>query len=369
MKVFKIILICFLIVSCNEGTKSSKTILKTDHTEEKLFTKSQLEQNNYSFTRLSKVNFGKSIKVTGIIDVPPHYKALVSTYKAGYISKAPLIIGDKVTKGQLLVSLKNPEYVELQQNYLEVSEQLVFLKAEFDRQQTLFKENITSKKNYLKAQANYKSNLAHYNGLKTTLQMLNINPKQVEAGNITPTINIYAPIDGFVTGIHISNGSYASENDIIMELINTEHLHLELNVFEKDILNVKPGQYIEFTIPEASSEVFKAKVHLVGTTVDETTRRIKVHAHVTNDTNFIVGMYASAKILLSDDIVYALPNEAIIQNEEGTFVLQLVPLKNDQYTFKKTKVTVGKNTSTHTEVLNSEVFLDAKILVEPTDEF
>src|SRR5690606_22996412 len=122
-------------------------------------------------------------------DALPIYKSSVTSFIGGYVTKTPLLIGDKVNKGQLLVTLENPEYVEIQQNYLEVAEQLNYLKSEFTRQKTLYNENITSQKNFLKAESTYKSNLALYNGLRKKLQMMNLNPSSVEQGQISSTIN------------------------------------------------------------------------------------------------------------------------------------------------------------------------------------
>lgn len=106
----------------------------------------------------------------------------------------------------------------------------------------MFEEKITSQTNYLKAESTYQSSLASYNGLRQKLQMMSINPKDVEQGQISSSINLYAPINGYVTKVNISNGSFVSSSSELLEIVNTDHIHLELNVFEKDILNIKKEQ-------------------------------------------------------------------------------------------------------------------------------
>ena len=64
----------------------------------------------------------------------------------GYIKDNPLLIGDAVKKGQVLITLENPEFVALQQQFQELAEQLDYLKSEYERQQALVAENITSKR-------------------------------------------------------------------------------------------------------------------------------------------------------------------------------------------------------------------------------
>ena len=92
-----------------------------------------------------------------MIDVPPENRASVTAFMGGFVKKTPLLVGDRVKKGQLLVVLENQEFVQMQQDYLEVFNQLDYLKAEFERNQTLFKEKIASQKNFLQA------NFLHWN--------------------------------------------------------------------------------------------------------------------------------------------------------------------------------------------------------------
>lgn len=368
MKNLYILFIFTVIVSCgNSETKTETTSNEPKNADEVVITKQQFEGESMQLGTLSEQDFNETIKANGMIDVPTHNKSSVSTFIGGYITKTPLLIGDEVKKGQFLVALENTEFVEIQQQYMEVAEQLNYLKSEFTRQKTLFDENITSQKNYLKAESSYKSSFAHYNGLRKKLQMMNISPSYVEKGNISSTINLYALIDGFITKVNVSNGTYVSPSDIILEIIDTEHIHLELSVFEKDILNVKKGQEIDFKIPEASDSVYKAEVHLVGTTIDPTSRRVTIHGHIENDhTNFIVGMFAEADIIVSTSKKMALPKEAVIEMNDNYFALILDSEKDGNYNFKKITLDVGLKTENFVEVLNTEDLKGKQFAVKGT---
>ena len=366
MKRLYILLFSLALTACGKSEKNNETpSVDTVNSNEIIVTQSQFESENMTLGKLEEHTFNKGIKTTGTIDVPPKNKAIISTFMGGYITKTPLLVGDKVKKGQVLVSLENPEFVELQQQYLEVAEQLNYLKAEFKRQKTLFDENITSQKNFLKAESTYKSSLAHYNGLRKKLAMLNINPALVEQGNLTSTINLYSPIEGFITNVNISNGMPVSPADVIMEIVDTDHIHLELSVFEKDILHIKKDQKILFKIPEASNKTFDAEVHLVGTTIDETKRIVKVHGHILNESeaNFIVGMFVDANILTEASTDLALPKDAIIEGEGGDFALALKEMKEGNYYFEKIKLELGTQTETHAKILNADDLRQKDILI------
>lgn len=354
-------------MACKNSENNQEALLEVPiASNELVISKPQFEGEKMALGKLETRTFNETIKTSGLIDVPPHNKASISSFVGGYITKTPLLIGDKVKKGQMLITLENPEYVEIQQQYLEVSEQIAYLESEFSRQKTLFDEKITSQKNYLKAESSYKSTLALYNGLRKKLSMLNINPATVEQGNISSTINLYAPIDGYVTKVNASNGLYISPSDIVMEIVDTDHIHLELSVYEKDILHIKKDQKITFKIPEASNETFEAEVHLVGTTIDEATRTVKIHAHILNEkqANFIVGMFVEAQIITDAAENLALPKEAIIEQDGNYFALVLKSKTADTYHFEKVKVDIGTETEAYTSILKAEKLIDKDIIVK-----
>ena len=366
MKNIYILTLLFLLFNC-ENSKTNTEISQDDNVLYNTIelSKAQFESQNMKLGKIEKHSFKNTIKTSGFLDVPPQNKASVSSFFEGYVKRTPLLIGDAVKKGQLVVSLENPSYVEIQQNYLEVLEQLTYLKSEFERQKTLFEENITSQKNYLKAQSTYKSNLAHHNGLKQKLKMMNINPESVEKGIITSTINLYAPISGSVSKVNVSNGTFVSASSQIIEIINTDHTHLELSVFEKDVLDIKKGQLIEFTIPESSATVFKAEVHLVGTSIDETNRTIKVHGHINdeNQSHLIMGMFIEANIITEDIISFALPKHAVITSDNSSYALALKNQVNENFSFEKVNLETGKETENYIEILNADELKDYKFLI------
>ena len=229
-----IILFIFAIVlSCGDKEKQTIESGASDvNTDDRIqVTQEQFDQNSMSLGQIKESEFPIMVTTSGMIDVPPENRAVVSATMGGYIKTTPLLIGDTVRKGQLLVTIENPEFVAMQQEYMEINGQLGYLKAEFDRQQTMVAENISSKKSFLKAESDYKSAVAKYNGLRKQLSMLNIVTEQVENGIISSVASIYAPIDGSITEVNVTRGTFVSPSFSIMEIINNDHIHLELSVF------------------------------------------------------------------------------------------------------------------------------------------
>ncbi len=348
------ILIAFLMLSCgkSEVVKESSDIQEVSiNTDIITISKAQFENEKMELVNIQKKSFPTYIKTTGMIDVPPNSKAVISAFTGGYIKNSPLLIGDKVRKGQKLVTIENLDFVQLQQEYLEVSEQLTYLKTEYDRQKELFAEKISSKKSFLKAESDFKKMNAMYHGLRKKLQMLNINPASVEKGNLTSVSTIYSPINGSITEVNVSTGTYVSPADKIMEIVNTDHIHLELKVFEKDVLKIKKEQKVIFRLPESTDETFEGHIHLIGKSIDKN-RTIQVHAHIDHDIqhSFIVGMYVEADIVIEENLSKSLPENTIVDVEDKNYVLILKSKGNDYYSFIKNELTTGKSYNGFTEI-------------------
>ncbi|QJP34782.1 efflux RND transporter periplasmic adaptor subunit [Nonlabens sp. Ci31] len=320
-------------------------------------TQAQLEHSNMILGTLEEKSFPSIVSVNGIIDVPPENRAVVNAFMGGYIKTTSLLVGDVVRKGQVLVTLENPEFIKLQQEYLEVNEQLSYLKSEYNRQVSMKAENITSQKSFLKAESDYKTAVAKHTGLDKQLRMLHISPSIVRSGTISSVVSIYAPISGSITKVNISKGSYLSPATEILEIIDTDHIHLELSVFEKDIMKIKKGQEIDFKIPEASSDRYKAEVHLVGTSIEEN-RTIKVHGHLENEekTHFLTGMFINASIITDSAFAKAVPNEAVVEVDGVFYVLVLDQKEGDTYYFNQEEVKVKSSYNGFTVIENKSSF-------------
>lgn len=351
-----IVTAAFALVSCGNQKKDTTEMQNGAAADTRIkITQAQFDQIGMQLGSLEEKEFPYVVKTTGMIDVPPENRVIVNATMGGYIKTAPFLIGDEVKRGRALLTIENPEFVSLQQEYLEVSERLGFLKSEYDRQKTMYNENITSQKNYLKAQSEFKTAQAKYNGLRQQLVMLNISPTKVEAGNITSTATIYAPISGSVTELNVTKGSYVDPATPIMEIIDNDHIHLELSVFEKDIMRIKKGQNINFKIPEASSDSFRAEVHLVGTSIGEG-RTIKVHGHLKEKSTFLTGMFVEADIITDTVLAKALPSESIVNVGENDYVLVLDKEEEGDYYFEKIEVGIKNRYGGFTKIENADVF-------------
>ncbi len=377
--IYTILIAIVLLTSCKEENKTEHkkdddhnhqetSSTKEEHHDDKEIkvTQAQFESSKMELGSLTEQNFPEIVKTTGMIDVPPQSREIISSFYGGFIKNSKLLIGDNVRKGQAVVTIENPDFIDMQQNYLEVKEEINYLKSEFDRQKMLFDEKITSKKKYLKAESDYKIKVATLKGLHKKLKMLNINIANVEQGNITSTITLFASISGSISKINVSKGTHISPADEIMEIINTNHIHVELAIFEKDAMKIKKDQLIRFKIPEISNETYEAEVHLVGKSIDEQTRTVKVHGHLHHKTKtkFDLGMFVEADIEIKSEKAIAVPEDAIIEDGEHLVILKLEKQENNSYIFEPIEIKIGKKYNGFVEILNNSITKTDKILTK-----
>ena len=357
----------FVTSLCTTSKKEEATTQNTVEINNLIeISKAQFSNSKMELGTISNEPFSEGIITNGFIDVPPASRAKVSAIMAGFIKTTPLLIGDKVKKGQLLLTIENPDFIETQQNYLEVFEKLKYLKTEYERQKILFEEKITSQKNFLKAESDYKSTVAQVNSLEQKLKLMNVNVSNVKNGKFTSIIPIYSPISGSISEVNASVGKFMNASDVILEIINSEHKHLELVVFEKDVLKVKEGQLIKFQIPENSEIIFNAEVHLIGKSIDETKRTVRVHGHLEDESEpFLVGMFVESEIITRSAEKKALPVTALLEEDENFYVMVLNSKDEDSYYFEKLLVKTGSKNENWVEIIDGDnLLLDKQILVK-----
>ncbi len=347
-----------IITSCNSGdSKNVETEELVVTNNQVVLSAAQFESSGMQLGTIQQVDFPVYVTSNGAIDVPPEGKATVSTFYAGYVKKISLLPGDKVKKGQAVLTLENPEYLEMQQAYLEAQSKLAYLKADYERQKTLNSEKIASNKSFMKAESDYKVTLIGYKALGKKLEMMNINPRKISASNLTSIITLYAPISGFITKVDARKGTLLTPSTEAFEIINTGHIHLELKVFEKDVQKIKEGQPIIFKIPANGGIIYEAEVHLVGKKIAGESRIVEIHGHLKNEdesSTFLPGMYIEAQIEIKSDKVYALPETAVINVGSKNYILVLTEQKEGNYYFNQQEVQIGKTTNNLVEIKASK---------------
>lgn len=348
----KFLFLLLVLFSCSK--KEDKTVEAT--AESKAVTTVELTQAQYNnanieLGKVSTKNISYNIQVTGMIDVPPQNLISVSAPMGGFVKSTSLLQGTHIHKGDVMAEIENPEFITLQQDYIDTKNKLSFLSQEYDRQKELNKENVSSAKVFQQTTTDYKNLKNVLNALEEKLKLIGINPNSLQEGKISSNVKIKAAISGYVTAVNVNIGKYVTPNDIMFEIVDTKHVHAELNVFEKDIMNVQIGQKVKIRLSNSPQKEYSGHIHLINHKINAD-RTVRVHAHFDEENPaFIPSMYLDAEIETKDAKATVLPNEAVITAEGKSYIFALKTKDAKNYTFDMVEVKKGITENEFTAVV------------------
>ena len=339
------ITLLFLVIGITLCEQPPSTTLVVEATQQQeaheiQMTAAQLDLANIQLGYPERKPIPQTVACRGMVEVPPNHLASVYAPTEGFVEEVPFIVGDFVKKGTLITTIRNPALLEKQSALLEAKAQLTFLKQDFQRKVKLDSVHATSGIQVEQAEAAYQSMLNHYSGLKALLKALGVQVDRLEHTHMVQThIPIYAPISGYVTKVEINLGKSITTQDLLYELVDVSHTHLELQLFAVDLPKIKTGQSIYATIP-GDSTVYEAKVYRLARQIDPKTKTALVHGHfVQEPAPILPGTYLNSYIEVATDSVLAVPRSAILQTGSSTQIV----VEKEPLTFQLLDVELGQS--------------------------
>ncbi len=304
-------------------------------------------------------SIGNTIRVNGIVTVAPQSTASVCMPLGGFIKHTTLLPGNAVNKGQTLALIENQDFVDIQQNYLEAKNKLVYAKGEYERHTDLYNNDVYSKQNVQQVTVEYKNLVAMVKSLEQKLMLIGMDPDQVREDNITSTINLVSPIKGYLKSVNINIGKYVAPTDVLFEIINSDKLFLELTLFEKDADKVSAGQKLKFLINNETEE-HDAIVTQTGKSVTNDKTLLVYAAVAGHCKNVLPGMYVNANVEETGKTVTTLPSDAIVSFDDKDYIFVFEKQKEEEgkpfIEYRMIEVKKGASSSGFTEIMLPEGF-------------
>ncbi|MCB2380276.1 efflux RND transporter periplasmic adaptor subunit [Hymenobacter sp. BT635] len=296
--------------------------------------------------RLADRPLGAGLAVTGTLDVPPESAVNITAPLGGFVENTELLQGARVRKGEVLATIRNPEFVTLQQDYLETRSRLEYARTELARQKELYEQEVAPQKNYQRAQADYRALQVQTQAQAARLRLAGLPV----GGKIVTTAVLRAPRAGFVRTVNVTVGQAVTATDALFEIVDPEHLHVELTVFERDVARVQKGQLIRFTLASDSTGTRRertARVYLVGKAIGED-RTVRVHGHLDQekDPALLPGLYVRATIETGRTQATTLPDAALVRFEGKNYAFAVEASGR----YRMVPVTLGRSEDGYTEI-------------------
>ncbi len=355
-------LLLMIVSACNDApnnTKESTENKDTVNSQTVTFTDEQIKVAEIKTGKLDSIKMHQEIYCTGTVEASPGNIAKVSVPLPAFIDKIYVRHGVFVNKGQKILSFKHTDFIDLQSNYLKLKTELKVKKQEYQRQKKLFEENAVSEKKFRQTEAEYETILTEFKALEQKLIMIGISPNQLTPEKISSTIELKAPISGYVDEINVTAGQYVEPKDILFEIIKPGNYTIMLNVYTKYKHLIKIGDQVQFRACDKCPPE-KARIYSIGQIVDPQSKTFKVHAiPESKDTRLTVGSFVNAKILINNAKVPALPINSVIQKKDGEYIF----IKTSKNDFQIVKVKTGISDNNYIEILSPDTLWNKEIVI------
>ncbi|MGB6093377.1 MAG: efflux RND transporter periplasmic adaptor subunit [Moheibacter sp.] len=345
-----------MILSCGAGNeKINSDSEEPEHAHESenevSLNDAQIGAIGLELGKIEQKELRNVIKANGFLKVPNQSKASVTSLYSGQIKSIFIRPGEKIEKGQKIALIENPNQVLVQEQYLTVVGQIQMAETEVKRQKELYEGNAGALKNLQYAESQLKMLRTQKASLVKQLQLMGISTSSVSASNLSSTMTVRSPISGVVGAVLVDIGSYVDISFAIAEIIDNSDLHLDLNVFEKDLLSVQIGQTIHFTLTNNSIKEYDATIFSIGSTFEDNSKAIPVHAKVKGDMNGLIdGMNVVAIISIGESPVPAVPTGSIVNSGAEDFIFILEKKDGSENIYKKIPVVKGTTDVGYTQI-------------------
>jgi cobalt-zinc-cadmium efflux system membrane fusion protein len=347
--VFLIMIFTALLIQCTSEVQNSESNVDPEMSAKPdiiRLTSAQLKNAEIEVGEPVTRKVSTTIKLTGEIDVSPENKVFVSNPFGGFVRATKMLPGTRVKRGDLLVTMEDPGYIQMQQDYLMARSRLRFLELDYKRQQDLNSDKSISDKVFQQTTAEYTSQKILLRSLEEKLRLININSAALSEDNISRMVKIYAPMNGYVSAVYANVGKYSNSTDPLLELTDESALHASLTVFEKDLRHIAVGQRLKVKSPLRPDKEYLAEVHCINRSLTSD-RTSEVHCDIENqDSDLFPGMFISADLAIAEAEVLAVQEDAVVSWDHQQFVF----VANRKDEFQMTPIGTGMSSDGFVEL-------------------
>ncbi len=295
-------------------------------------TQEQIKAVSITYGSIEMKELTATIKANGNLSVPNNNKANATSLYGGVIKTLGVEIGSNVRKGQEIASIANPQFIQLQEEYLSTNSKIVFAEQEVQRQKELNEGNAGARKNLQNSTAELNTLTIRRASLYQQLKLMGIDPDKVNNSNLQSALIVRSPLNGTISNVFAKIGSYVDVSSPVAEIVDNGSLHLDLNVFEKDLPLLKVGQIIHFTLTNNPTGEYDAIVYSIGSAFENNSKTIPVHCKVKgNKTGLIDGMNITGIVSLNNVLTPAVPNDAIVNADGKDYIFIITDKKPEEH--------------------------------------
>ncbi|MFQ5526916.1 MAG: efflux RND transporter periplasmic adaptor subunit [Thermoanaerobaculia bacterium] len=301
---------------------------------------------------------------TGQVDFNQDRLAHVSPRLAGRVHETRARLGQQVRRGEVLAILDSIELGRSKAEYLRAKAREQLARENYEREQELSADRISSEQEMLAARAAHIEAQAELRSAEETLHLYGLTEAEVaEVTYDNPGQSLFpirAPLSGKVVEKHATLGELVTPNDNLFLLADLSEVWILIDVYERDLAGVHLEDQVRVQVDAYPENVFDGEVSYLSDRVDPDTRTVRARINAANPGGKMrPGMFA--RIRISDPHGVAgegkatrtrvVPESAV--QRDGEEMVVFVPV--GEHRFERREVSVGRNAGGLLEILDGLV--------------
>lgn len=292
----------------------------------------------------------EQIRATAVIKPNEYRLAHVSPRIGGRAIEVKALLGDAVKPNEPLALLDSLELGEKKSAFLQSRTNLEVARRNYAREERLFKQRISSEKEYLEAKGEFERSEAAFRATREALRLVGLTDEEIDGiawggkGHPLSHFPLIAPFAGTVVEQHIAIGELVEPNETPYTIADLSTVWVLLDVFEKDLAHVRIGSEVRVAVDAYPGEMFRGTVAYLSNLLDPSTRTAQARVEIDNrDGRLRPGMFATATITMASagtgpgslivprDAVQQIRGRAVafVEEQPGTYRMRELGLGKD----------------------------------------
>ncbi len=317
-----------------------------------------LKKYKFQTARLEKAPNFERIILPGVISYDLKNTAKIGSRVSGKVEQIFVNEGDTVKKGQKVVAISSTELGEMEARYKKAHTRKESLFVQMERAKELYEKKIISAKEFESILMEFRTSKTEAENAYNALISYGLSSEEIaqilQGKTFSMNLFIRSPISGTITERNAMIGQAVTTNDTLFTVSDLSNLWVLLEVFEKDLYNVRVGQFAEIS-PLGSNLKKKAKVAHVGEVIDPNTRSAEIRLELPNPDKIFRPGQSVTSILEGSPysesekkIVFTLPSNSVHRIEGKNVVF----IRLEGSKFQAKTVTIGKSIEDRVEILD-----------------
>jgi cobalt-zinc-cadmium efflux system membrane fusion protein len=279
-----------------------------------------LEAARLSTAKPKKVPRRSRLVVTGSVDFAPSRVARIGPQIAGRVASIRVAPGQTVAKGAVVATMDSVDVGRAQADFLEAKSRLALAETEAAREQRMLDVGATSERATVTSKTELELAKVSVKAASQRLQTLGAG-----SGGGNSSLGLATPIGGRVLELSARLGQPVGPTDTLVVVGETTEVWLKVDIYERDLANVKVGDDVSATAISYPERIFNGHVDELGTVVDAERRVLTARIVLRNpDDALRPGMTATARIMSTAPAaapeVWSVPRAAVQAIDGQPFV-------------------------------------------------